>query len=133
MKKVFDKFSRAHLILAIILFSIFVFRLPSLYEPFWYGDEGIFAAVASNLNQGGVLYKTAWDNKPPMIYLTYAAIFKYFSVSMFSLRIVTLIVVLATACAIYGILEKSYGLKRALTATFLFGFLSSMRLIEGNF
>lgn len=132
MKKILNKFSRAHIILAIILFSIFIFRLPSLYEPFWYGDEGIFAAVASNLNQGGTLYRTAWDNKPPMIYVTYAAIFKYFGVSMFSLRIVTLVVVMATTCAIYGILEKSYGLKRALVASFLFGFLSSMRLIEGN-
>src|SRR3990167_6749540 len=81
-----------YLILTLILFVIFLFRLPSLFEPYWYGDEGIFAAVAANLNQGGVLYQTAWDNKPPMIYLTYAAIFKLFGVSMFgfltSLRIV---------------------------------------------
>lgn len=132
MTAILNKFSRAHIILAVILFSIFIFRLPSLYEPFWYGDEGIFAAVASNLNQGGILYKTTWDNKPPMIYVTYAAIFKHFGVSMFSLRIVTLIVVMLTACAIYGILEKSYGLRRALAATFIFGFISSMRLIEGN-
>ena len=132
MKKILDKFSRAHIVLAFILFSIFIFRLPSLFEPFWYGDEGIFAAVASNLNQGGTLYQTTWDNKPPMIYITYAAIFKYFGVSMFSLRIVTLIVVMATACAIYGILEKTYGLRRALIASFLFGLFTSMRLIEGN-
>src|SRR4030042_2662430 len=86
-----------------ILLLIFIFRLPSLFEPFWYGDEGIFAAVASNLNQDGVLYQTSWDNKPPMIYLTYAAIFKFFGVSMFWLRLVTVIVVLSTAAILYEI------------------------------
>lgn len=127
-----DNLNKHYLALAIILFSIFIFRLPSLYEPYWYGDEGIFAAVASNLNQGGVLYQTAWDNKPPMIYLTYAAIFKTLGVSMFNLRIVTLIIVMATAAAIYEIAIKTLGKKRALTAAFLFGLLTSLRLIEGN-
>ena len=121
-----------YLILALILFTIFILRLPSLSEPFWYGDEGIFAAVANNLNQGGVLYQDSWDNKPPMIYLTYAAIFKTFGVSMFWLRLVTIIVVLATSAIIYEISQKAFGARKALVATFLFGFLTSLRLIEGN-
>ncbi len=121
-----------HLILALILFLIFVFRLPSLFEPFWYGDEGIFAAVGRNLNQGGVLYRDAWDNKPPMIYLTYAAIFKFFGVSMFWLRLTTVVVVLATAAAIYEIAQATIGARRALVASLIFGFLTSLRLIEGN-
>ena len=121
-----------YLIFALILFAIFLFRLPSLYEPFWYGDEGILAAVANNLNQGGVLYQTAWDNKPPMIYLTYAAIFKLFDVSMFSLRLTTVVAVLATATVIYEIAKKVLGENRALVATFIFGFLTSLRIVEGN-
>src|SRR3989338_4337721 len=121
-----------YLILTLILFVIFLFRLPSLFEPYWYGDEGIFAAVAANLNQGGVLYQTAWDNKPPMIYLTYAAIFKLFGVSMFWLRLATLAVVLATAVALYEIAKNILGEKRALFSTLIFGFLTSLRIIEGN-
>lgn len=121
-----------YLILAIILFLTFIFRFPSLFEPFWYGDEGIFAAVARNLNFGGVLYQDAWDNKPPMIYLTYAAIFKFFGVSMFWLRLVAAIVVLAAAAVIYEIAQKVLGEKRALIAAFAFGFLTSLRIVEGN-
>lgn len=121
-----------YLILTIILFLTFIFRFPSLFEPFWYGDEGIFAAVARNLNFGGVLYQDAWDNKPPMIYLTYAAIFKFFGVSMFWLRLVAAIVVLITAAVIYEIMQKVLGEVRALIAAFAFGFLTSLRLIEGN-
>src|SRR3989344_7861716 len=115
-----------------IFTAIFLLRLPSLFEPFWYGDEGIFAAVGRNLNLGGTLYQTAWDNKPPMIYLTYAAIFKFFGVSMFWLHMSAAIVVLATAAAIYEIAQATIGTRRALLASFIFGFLTSLRLIEGN-
>src|SRR4030065_1696497 len=112
--KIFGKpFKKENMILGIALFIIFIFRLPSLFEPYWYGDEGIFAAVARNLNLGGVLYETAWDNKPPMIYLTYAAIFKVFGVSMFWLRLVTIIVVLAVASIIYEIAQATIGVKSA--------------------
>lgn len=121
-----------HIIFALILLIIFLLRFPSLYEPFWYGDEGIFAAVARNLNLGGTLYQTAWDNKPPMIYLTYAAIFKFLGVSMFWLHLTAAIVVLATAAAIYEIAQATIGEKRALAASLIFGFLTSLRLIEGN-
>lgn len=126
------RIEKYYIVFALILFSIFLFRLPSLYEPFWYGDEGIFAAVARNLNQGGVLYKTAWDNKPPMIYLTYQAIFATFGVSMFWLRLVTMVAVMATASVIYEIGEAVFSKKRALVAAFAFGFLSSLRIVEGN-
>lgn len=119
-------------IFSAILLLIFALRLPSLFEPFWYGDEGIFAAVGRNLNLGGTLYQTAWDNKPPMIYLTYAGIFKAFGVSMFSLRLVTLAVVLITGTVLYELALAVLGGKRALWAMAIFGVLSSLRLIEGN-
>ncbi len=67
-----------------------------------------------------------------MIYLTYAAIFGLFGVSMFWLRLVTVVVVLTTAVAIYEVGKLIFGEKRALWATLIFGFLTSLRLIEGN-
>lgn len=121
-----------HFLLAVILLLTFILRLPSLFEPFWYGDEGIFAAVARNLNLGGVLYGSAWDNKPPMIYLTYMLIFKFFGVSMFWLRLAAAITVLATAAIIYEIALATIGTRQALAAVLIFGFLASLRLIEGN-
>lgn len=132
MKILKTKLQKDHLVLVLILFVTFLMRFPSLFEPFWYGDEGIFAAVARNLNFGGVLYQTAWDNKPPMIYLTYATIFKFLGVSMFSLKLTTAIVVLATTACIYEIALKISGKKRALIAASIFGLLTSLRVIEGN-
>jgi 4-amino-4-deoxy-L-arabinose transferase-like glycosyltransferase len=132
MKKILLELKSHHFILAAILFLTFFLRFPSLFEPFWYGDEGIFAAVARNLNQGGVLYQTAWDNKPPMIYLTYQAIFKLFGVSMFWLHLAAAVAVLATAAIVYEIAQEVMGEKRALVATLVFGVLTSLRLIEGD-
>ncbi len=126
------KIPRDYLVLTVILFVTFLMRFPSLFEPFWYGDEGIFAAVGRSLNFGEILYRDTWDNKPPMIYLTYAVIFKLFGVSMFGLRLVTAIAVLATTVCIYEIAIKITSKKRALAAAFIFGLLTSLRIIEGN-
>lgn len=130
--KLKKQYSHGHLILGLILLLTFFMRFPSLFEPFWYGDEGIFAAVARNLNLGGVLYQTGWDNKPPMIYLTYAAIFKFFGVSMFWLHLFASVTVLATSAIIYEIALGILGMRRALAASFIFGVLTSLRLVEGN-
>lgn len=132
MKRLLARLERHHWLIFIVLFLTFILRFPSLFEPFWYGDEGIFAAVARNLNQGGVLYQTAWDNKPPMIYLTYGAIFSIFGVSMFWLRLLAAIVVLTTAAVIYEIGKETIGKHRGLLASLIFGFLASLRIIEGN-
>ena len=67
-----------------------VLRYPSLFEPHWYGDEGIFAAIATNLRDGRMLYAAAWDNKPPLIYFTYAAIQAAAGVGVFPLHLAAL-------------------------------------------
>ena len=58
----------------LIVFSLIFFflRLPSLIEPYWYGDEGIYEVVGQSLDHGRVLYRDIWDNKPPLLYAVYA-------------------------------------------------------------
>src|ERR1051326_55110 len=58
--------------LIITLFLFFLLRLPSLFEPYWYGDEGIYQVIGSALRNGRQLYSGIWDNKPPVLYLIYA-------------------------------------------------------------
>ena len=53
--------------LLIISSLFFLLRLPSLFEPYWYGDEGIYQAVAMLVNNGAHLYSGAWENKPPLL------------------------------------------------------------------
>lgn len=62
--------SRNKIILIVI--AIFVFlRIPSLFEGFWYPDEGFYAAQAEAILKGKELYIGAWDHKPPMMVWIY--------------------------------------------------------------
>ena len=57
----------------IVLCIVFIFlRFPSVIEPYWYGDEGVYEVIGQAMNQGSVLYRDIWDNKPPLLYLVYA-------------------------------------------------------------
>jgi hypothetical protein len=64
---------KAFLILFLPVFIFILLRLPSLYESYWYGDEGIYAAVSSEVSRGKKLYAETWDHKPPLIFLIFAA------------------------------------------------------------
>lgn len=43
-------------------------RFPACFEPYWYGDEGIYLTLGQALNRGAVLYKDIIDHKTPVIY-----------------------------------------------------------------
>jgi 4-amino-4-deoxy-L-arabinose transferase-like glycosyltransferase len=117
---------------AATLLAGFALRYPSLFEPRWYGDEGIFAAVAQNMREGRTLYSQAWDNKPPLIYFTYAAVQSLFGTGMFALHLVTTIAVLATQVCVIALAALLYGRKRALVAGLVFAFVMDTPLIEGD-
>src|SRR5581483_9942049 len=59
-----------YLVIASICF--FGLRFPSLFEPNWYGDEGIYQTIGMAMNRGRILYSQIWDNKPPLLYVFYA-------------------------------------------------------------
>ncbi len=107
-------------------------RYPSLYEPRWYGDEGIFAAVAENMRHGRTLYAQAWDNKPPLIYFTYAAIQSAFGTSVFALHLVSTVTVIATQAIVMAIALLLFGARRALVAGLIFALALATPIIEGN-
>ena len=56
----------------LILFAI-ILRIPSLFEPYWYGDEAIYLTLGEGIRHNLVLYRDIFDHKPPLIYLIAAA------------------------------------------------------------
>lgn len=61
--------NRLFLALACALLAV---RLPSLVQPMG-ADEGLYAYVGDRVLHGELPYRDAWDQKPPAIHLTYAA------------------------------------------------------------
>ncbi|MDP3917665.1 MAG: hypothetical protein Q8Q30_00620, partial [Candidatus Woesebacteria bacterium] len=56
-----------------IFFAILlILRVPSFFEPYYYGDEMIYLALGEGVRQGIPLYLGLHDNKPPLLYLTAA-------------------------------------------------------------
>lgn len=61
--------NRLFLALACVLLAV---RLPSLVQPMG-ADQGLYAYVGDRILDGGLPYRDGWDQKPPAIHLTYAA------------------------------------------------------------
>lgn len=61
--------NRLFLALACVLLVV---RLPSLVQPMG-ADQGLYAYVGDRMLAGGLPYRDAWDQKPPAIHVTYAA------------------------------------------------------------
>lgn len=115
------------LLIPIALFALL--RAPSLIEPYWYGDEGIYQVIGQALAQGKQLYIDIWDNKPPLLYIFYAIASGdqlVMRTASFLFGIVSVIV--------FGLLAKLLFKdgKTALLCTGLFAFLFGSPLVEGN-
>lgn len=130
MKKVTNFLNNTSHKLLIFPLSLFVIlRFPSLFEPYWYGDEGIYQIIGRALSQGRFLYEGVWDNKPPLLYLVYAL----FNGDQFSVRLISLIVGIFIIILFY-LLTKIILKKSALTntLTILFAILFGSPYLEGN-
>lgn len=122
------KFFGSHWLL-ILLFFTFLLRLPSLFEPFTYGDEGIYLTLGQAIRKGLVLYRDIHDNKPPMIYLMAALTgnFSLYRIYYFCWSFITLLVFWQLAKLL---LDKNK--KGIILSTALFAVLTSLPFLEGN-
>lgn len=116
--------------LGFILALVSFLKLPSLFEPYHYGDEGIYQVVGQVLHRGGFLYRDIWDNKPPLLYLFYAV----FNGDQFWVRLASLIFALLATTTFYFLAQEIFSKrsKTPLLTTLLFGVLLSLPLLEGN-
>ncbi|MFD0569797.1 ArnT family glycosyltransferase [Kitasatospora gansuensis] len=87
-----------------------VTHLPSFLRPVWSPDEGYLATQARMLADGGVLYDTVVDRKPPLLPWLYEACFALFgSTSLWPLRTLAIVAHLATAILLASIARGRWG------------------------
>ncbi len=125
---------RLTLPLLFILLIILLLRIPSFFEPYWYGDEGIYLAIGQIMRRGAVLYRDIWDNKTPLLYAIYAL-----NPTLLWAKISAAICVLGTVLVTYKLTtlllhEKSQKARQmgALLASFVTGVFLSSPLLEGT-
>ncbi len=106
----------------------FLLRLPSLFEPYWYGDEGIYLALGQGIRHGLVLFQQIHDNKPPTLY--YLAALAH---TVFGFRLLLLLVMIPTVYFFYRLSFKFLKSKiLSQLSTLLFLIITSVPLFEGN-
>jgi hypothetical protein len=84
------------------------------------------------VRHGATLYSGAWDNKPPLIYYTYAAVQSVFGTGVLPLHATAMAFVLLAQAAVIGIALLLFDGWRAALAGAIFAFLLCTPLIEGD-
>lgn len=115
--------------LAGLLIIAFIFRIPSFYEPFSYGDELIYLTLGNAIKQGLTLYKDIHDNKPPLLYFTAAL-----AGSVFWFRIILAFWMMITTVIFWYLVDHLFSKNQLLVkiSTISFTILTTIPLLEGQ-
>ncbi|MBP7740558.1 hypothetical protein KA089_00050 [Candidatus Woesebacteria bacterium] len=106
---------------------LLVLRIPNLFEPYWYGDEGIYLTIGQSINKGAKLYSEIIDHKTPLIY--YLATVQ----TQLNFRLLNIGWMLLTTIAFYYFAKKLLkSVKQTTFATFIFVILTTLPWLEGN-
>lgn len=129
--KLHELLDKAHVTnwLGVVLFLTILLRIPSFFEPYYYGDEMIYLNLGEGVRQGQVLYKEVFDNKPPLIYLTAAAAGNlfWFKAILAFWNLATIVVFWNLARILF---EKNEKLQKL--STIFFALLTTLPTLEGN-
>src|SRR5438128_10257271 len=86
--------------LGIVLLTVAI-RLPSLLHPQPIDSEAMYSVVANEIVDGGRPYADAVERKPPLLFWTYAAIFKV--AGKFNWKALHMVAVMWTLCVMAGL------------------------------
>ena len=121
---------RIALIAAICAIPILLY-LPFLAEPFM-RDEGFYAAVAQLMLDGGIPYRDAFDNKPPMIFVWYALSFVMFGETVWAPRLLVSLLLSGTTLLVYLQGRLLFGRQTGLVAALAFALSIGLAVFETN-
>jgi hypothetical protein len=107
--------------LGIILLTVAI-RLPSLLHPRPIDSEAMYSVVANEIVDGGRPYADAVERKPPLLFWTYAAIFKVAGeFNWKALHVVALVWTLCAMAGLYVIGRELFDRNTGLIAALFYG------------
>lgn len=106
--------------LGIVLLTVAI-RVPSLQHPQAIDDEAVYSVVANEIVDGGQPYVDAVDRKPPLLFWTYAAVFKIAGkYNWIALHTVALMWTLGTMAGLYIIGRRLFDRETGLIAALFY-------------
>ncbi len=107
--------------------TFLILRLPSLFEPYWYADEGIYLTIGNALRRGEILYSQIHDNKPPLLYHLAAL-----AQTTFGFRLLLFFVMIPTIIYFYKLARYFFNHRLSAFFTFVFTVVTSIPYFEGH-
>jgi hypothetical protein len=107
--------------LGIIVLTVII-RLPSLLHPQPIDSEAMYSVVANEIVDGGRPYIDAVERKPPLLFWTYAAVFKV--AGEFNWKVLHIVALVWTLCAMAGLYvigRELFDCKTGLIAALFYG------------
>lgn len=126
---------KRYLYILVPIILLILLRIPSLIEPLWYGDEGIYSAVSKELFNGEVLYKNIWDHKTPGIYYLYSIFLAFPQIYVFAYKFLNLLLALFSLIMFYKIINIEFSNKHVKIQFIIytiFSILFGSTVLEGN-
>jgi Dolichyl-phosphate-mannose-protein mannosyltransferase len=113
--------------LAAIAFLLRIFYAAHLYQ-----DDGLWFTAAEEILRGKALYGEIYFDKPPVLPLVYAALFKIFGAHILTIRLFTIFYSLAVSFVLYRFGSLLYDRRTGLAAATMFAVFSTTYQ-EGHF
>lgn len=115
--------------LEIVFPILLLLRIPSFFEPYYYGDEMIYLTLGEGIRKGIPLYLGLHDNKPPLLYLTAAL-----AGNLFWFKVILAFWSLITVYLFWKLVSSMFPKREPLhkVSTIIFGLLTTLPLFEGN-
>lgn len=126
------KIKKETILIGTVILALIILRIPSLFEPHWYSDEGFFASIANAIKSGNLLYKDIWTSNPPGIFLIYYLAALSNNLTLFSVKLLNLLFSTFSLVLIYKIAKELFSHKIAIIASIISAILLSLPILDAN-
>jgi len=130
-EKIFENKKAFLLCFAAVMIFALLLQLPFLSVPLE-RDEGEYAYIARLLLHGGVPYRDAFNQKPPVIFLLYGISFLLFGESIEAIHLFKSLYTLVTLAAFYPLARKFFSREVSLLAVAALAVLASEPAFQAN-
>lgn len=104
------------------------FLLRIFYSNYLFEDDGLWFTAAEEIRRGKALYSEIYFDKPPVLPLLYALLFKIFGAHIIVIRVFTIFYAVAVAWMLYRFGSELYGRREGLIAAAFFTLFSTTYL-----
>ena len=113
-----------------MLLATLLARLPSLWEPRFAHDEGLMAAVATEMLKGQRLYVQVWGNLQPLAYNFMAGVLGLTGAWHPGMQMVLALQVLVSTALVFLIARRLGG--HPAPTGLMFGLICALPVVEGD-